>query len=318
MAQQLQEAHETIATRDAEVAELKSRVEELENLQKQQAQLIQMKDSELAAAQGKMEQANSAESAVQSGGVLLPIVLAAAAVLAVLAALGYWLRGRGRRGKPASDKPSFVREMPVAAPTPAAAVVEPSPELPPSAELLPPAPANDHQDHQRSTGQAPAAIAIKAPSWVSGARGVESVATDPAQRVAWTFPSDGGVAAIAASAGSVSDGVGHGEGEPMPSELPDGKGVFDFPEAAELEPLALESSAFEIIGQDVFAPDAAELDAAEETEAFESTEDERLALARTYLELGDQSTARNLLRQVIADGAAEHATHAQLLLDRMS
>lgn len=327
MAQQLQEAHETIATRDAEVAELKSRVEELENLQKQQAQLIQMKDSELAAAQGKMAQANTAEPAVQSGGVMLPLVLAAAAVLAVLAALGYWLRGRGRRGKPASDTPSFVRDTAAAAPAPLVAdvTVEPPAELPSPAELLPPEPANDHQDQHPATGPtgpAPAPIAIKAPSWVSGVRSVEPLATQPAQRVAWSFPSDGGVAAIAASAGSVSDSIGHGEGEPMPNELPEGKGVFDFPEAAELEPLAVESSAFEIIGQDVFAPDVAELDAAEEaaeeTEAFESTEDERLALARTYLELGDQSTARNLLRQVIADGAAEHATHAQLLLDRMS
>ena len=43
MSQQLQEARETIATRDAEVAELKSRVAELETLQKKQARLVQMK-----------------------------------------------------------------------------------------------------------------------------------------------------------------------------------------------------------------------------------------------------------------------------------
>ena len=52
--QQLQETKETLAARDAEVNELKTRVAELEKLQEQQQQLITMKDSALAAAQQKL------------------------------------------------------------------------------------------------------------------------------------------------------------------------------------------------------------------------------------------------------------------------
>ncbi len=56
--QQLQETRETLAARDAEVNELKSRVAELEKLQQQQQQLITMKDSEQAAAQQTLATAN--------------------------------------------------------------------------------------------------------------------------------------------------------------------------------------------------------------------------------------------------------------------
>lgn len=299
MAQELQEARETIATRDAEVAELKSRVEALENLQKQQAQLIQMKDSELAAAQGKMAQASAAETQAQGGGAMLPITLAAAVLLAVLAALGYWLRGRRRGAKSPPDQPSFVRE-PV--PMPVANAIEPE------------AVAVSDREAQPNPESVP--VAVTSPSWVGRASSIEPGVATAAQRAACSFPSNAGVGTIAEAVVASEKPVvvdHHGEGQPMPSELPEGRGVFDFPETAELAPLAVESRAAEPVGNE-----AVDFDASEEAGALEPTEDERLALARTYLELGDQSTARNLLRQVIADGAAEHATHAQLLLDRIS
>jgi pilus assembly protein FimV len=56
--QQLQETKETLAARDAEVGELKTRVAELEKLQQQQQQLLTMKDSALAAAQQTLAKAN--------------------------------------------------------------------------------------------------------------------------------------------------------------------------------------------------------------------------------------------------------------------
>src|SRR5690606_22054487 len=52
--QELQQSQETLAARDAEVAELKARVADLERLQAQQAQLLTMKDSELAAVQARL------------------------------------------------------------------------------------------------------------------------------------------------------------------------------------------------------------------------------------------------------------------------
>ncbi len=54
--QELTQTKETLAAREAESQELKSRVAELEKLQQQQQQLIAMKDSELAAAQQRLAQ----------------------------------------------------------------------------------------------------------------------------------------------------------------------------------------------------------------------------------------------------------------------
>src|SRR5690606_11863976 len=52
--QDLTQTRETLAARDAEVQELQTRLAELEQLQQQQQQLIQLKDSELAAAQERL------------------------------------------------------------------------------------------------------------------------------------------------------------------------------------------------------------------------------------------------------------------------
>lgn len=99
--QELQQTRETVAARDAEVQELKSRVAELEQLQKQQQQLIAMKDSELAAAQQRVAKTN--EQAATQGGSPLPWILGGGAIL--LALLGGWWFGR-RPNKPAFRAPS--------------------------------------------------------------------------------------------------------------------------------------------------------------------------------------------------------------------
>ena len=56
--QQLQETKETLAARDAEVNELKTRVADLEKLQQQQQQLLTLKNSALAAAQQTLATSN--------------------------------------------------------------------------------------------------------------------------------------------------------------------------------------------------------------------------------------------------------------------
>ena len=100
--QELQQTQETVAAREAEVQELKGRVAELEQLQKQQQQLIAMKDSELAAAQQRMAKSNDQADAAQSGSAL-PWVIGGGALL--LALLGGWWWGR-RPGKAAFRAPS--------------------------------------------------------------------------------------------------------------------------------------------------------------------------------------------------------------------
>ena len=102
--QQLQEARETLAARDAEVGELKSRVAELEKLQQQQQQLIAMKDSALATAQQNLARTNAGAPATQAAVQPPPSSRDAGAglwlwggvALLVLALLG-WLLSRRRR-----------------------------------------------------------------------------------------------------------------------------------------------------------------------------------------------------------------------------
>ena len=98
--QQLQQTKETLAARDAEVSELKSRVVELEKLQTQQQQLIQMKDTALASAQQDLAKSNATQATTQQ-----PVKTAAGGanlwlwggLLLLVAALVAWLLMRGRR-----------------------------------------------------------------------------------------------------------------------------------------------------------------------------------------------------------------------------
>lgn len=70
--QQLRQRDEDLAVRQAEIGELKERVAELENLQQQQQQLLAMKDSELAAAQQRLAETRKAEAAAAAGLVPAP------------------------------------------------------------------------------------------------------------------------------------------------------------------------------------------------------------------------------------------------------
>jgi pilus assembly protein FimV len=112
---ELQQNQESLAARNAEVAELKARVADLERLQAQQAQLITMKDSELAAAQERLA-TTSAETTdatppaeAQAGGV--PWALIGLGLLLVAAVA--WLLIR--RAPAATPRPRFDSETLAAA-----------------------------------------------------------------------------------------------------------------------------------------------------------------------------------------------------------
>ena len=93
--EQLRQAQEDLAARDSELAELRSRVDELEKMQQAQLKLIQLKDSELAAAQQTLAKTNAASATQASGGT--PVWLWGGVGLLVVAALVWWL---ARRPKP--------------------------------------------------------------------------------------------------------------------------------------------------------------------------------------------------------------------------
>lgn len=97
--EQLRQAREDIATRDAELQELRERVADLEKLQKQQQSLITMKDSDLAAAQQRLAEAAKKEPAASASWMWLGLALL------VLGGAGWWL---SRRRKP-SPLPSSSR-----------------------------------------------------------------------------------------------------------------------------------------------------------------------------------------------------------------
>jgi len=113
--EQVQQANETIAVRDQELADLKSKVAELEKLSTDQQKLIAMKDSELAATQQRLAE-NQARA---DSGSPLPWIFGGLGLLALLA--GGWVLSR-REPK----RPNFRAGAP--APVPFAAPAEPGPD----------------------------------------------------------------------------------------------------------------------------------------------------------------------------------------------
>jgi len=97
--EQLRQAREDLATRDAELQELRERVAELEKLQAQQQSLIVMKDSNLAAAQQRLAEVGKKEPAGTAPWAWLGVLLL------VVAAAGWWL-SRRRRPSPLPPAPA--------------------------------------------------------------------------------------------------------------------------------------------------------------------------------------------------------------------
>lgn len=303
MTQQLQEARETIATRDAEVAELKSRVAELETLQQQQAQLVQMKDGQLAAAQRQLQQRQqvSAASAPPPTADGSPWLLAAMIGLPLLIVLGlgaWWMRRR-RPADVQGAEPSFTKAPPPPPPKPA------KPRLSESrAPLFPPL-EGVQEDLVPAPPPAVEPSKLRTPSWM----GVDAIADkdDPARTVTqpstgWSMPTvnAGPVETLAESQDTAFrapadpdsqaglDIAADTQSNHRAYTLPPGRGVFDSPDAAS--------------------------EAEVPVEAFGVVEDERLALARTYLDLDDEATARKLLQEVISSGGPD-AAQARRMLD---
>jgi pilus assembly protein FimV len=149
--QEIQETQETLAARDAELGELRTRVAELEKIQQQQQQLITMKDSALAAARENLAKANAAQPvavpqpAPVQGPALWPWMLLG---LALVLAGGWWfLRRRSASPRPRLfDAEAMAASMPkadrpLAAPAAvSAAAPGPAPEPAPASGSAPQAP----------------------------------------------------------------------------------------------------------------------------------------------------------------------------------
>lgn len=146
--QELTQTKETLAAREAETEDLKSRVAELEKLQQQQQQLIAMKDSELAAAQQRLAQTQNQ----QPQGSVMPWVFGVGGALMLGALIGWFVRRRDKVTPdfraPQATTPSIADAFAprsdeldevevVAEPVPVAAVPAPAPVPAPAARTVP-------------------------------------------------------------------------------------------------------------------------------------------------------------------------------------
>jgi pilus assembly protein FimV len=123
--QELTQTKETLAAREAETQELKSRVAELEKLQQQQQQLIAMKDSELAAAQQRLAQTQRQQTQAS----VMPWVIGLGGALALGALVAWFLRRRDAatphfRAPVAASAPSIADAFAPRSPAPVEAQAE--------------------------------------------------------------------------------------------------------------------------------------------------------------------------------------------------
>ncbi|MGY0559608.1 FimV/HubP family polar landmark protein [Luteimonas sp. A277] len=277
--QELQETRETLAARDAEVDELKMRLADLEQLQGKQQQLIELKDSELAAVQQRLAESNqqfspslaqanesgagAPETAQGGSGAWLWIGLG---VVLILAAAVVWLRSR-----------------------------------------------RDGESSSGPTGAGGRRRATATPAWHAGSAGVAAGVTAGGA----LSTEDGAPAAM--DAGHEPDGpvvaveTDDGPGEPVPAagswqaEVPGSIVEDPLPPAApvpvpEPEPVPAQTPS---LAADLDEPSAHDLLAGA---------GERLELAKAYVELGDIDTARDLLGEVVGSGNPIEAAEAERLL----
>ncbi len=271
--QEIQQANEVIAARDAELADLKSRVAELEQLQTQQQKLIAMKDSELAASQQRLAE-NQARS---EGGSPLPWVFGSLGVLALL--IGGWVLSRREPKKPSFRAPASAADAPSRGGPDRAAVD---------------AVASDSGDSLRRRPDPAAALVDPVAQLIGEPEADRAATAEPIAAPFWTAPKTEPRTGAkvptwhAAEAGSARAPVGPADtGAGAPRAEPAAPQIREFVAAPVLDPSAAGSNA----------------------QAATAPGQERIELARAYLDLGDESSARQLLGEVLING--DHAARQQ-------
>lgn len=324
--EQVQQANETIAVREQELNELKSKVAELEKLSTDQQKLIAMKDSELATTQQRLADSQ----ARADSGSPLPWIFGGVGLLALLA--GGWVLSRREAKRPnfrAPAAPTPFAPPPVAAepaPDPVEALrrkPEPAPLVDPVAQLLgrdraEPAAvqveiADDFAD-EPADEPAPTAHALQdapdqnwapppverseppAPHWtapVSEPKSQQRVPTWHSTTVGRAPEREEPAAPpFSLSPGGPASANAAAPASPAPP----------VPVAPVVAPLAAATPApaVEPVAVAKSAPDA---------RPAAAVGLERIELARAYLDLGDEGSARQLLGEVLING--DHAARQQ-------
>ncbi len=306
--EQLRQAKEDIATRDAEIGDLKQRVAELEKLKEQQQSLIAMKDNDLAAAQQRLAQAPGAPGAGTPWYWLgLPLL--------VLVALGAWVL---RRRKP-SPLPPLREEHDaagLAAALPAGAALDTLAEQDAGVGFAaeggrqePAMPAwastadHDAPDADIRADAAPA-------EWRAGELDEDALAELPAAVNDLPRWDDAAAPVTPTEAAEVAvpDYALQAEQEPQ------FRGVFDLP----AEPHEHGTAGPVDLHDDHAATEDAAVPPTDSGHDWTPrVGQERLELAIAYLDLGDAQTARTLLQEVAEGGDLHCQAQARELLARL-
>ncbi|WP_022970556.1 FimV/HubP family polar landmark protein, partial [Xanthomonas maliensis] len=311
--EQLQQAKEDIATRDAELQELRARVADLEKLKQQQQSLIAMKDSDLAAAQKRLAEA----PAPAQGGGGVPFWLIGGLAL-IVAAVVAWFAARRRKPSPLPPLPRRQFDfVPPGAPVAVApAAVDPVP--PPSERDAVHEDEFEQADLREDERHVDPATAVPTSS-LSGALRRDGVAPEPSPvPVAEDWRT---LRATPASATSAVPGVLQPVISAEPADTP----------AAAVEPSAQPAPATGVAAVPSPPTPAAAIEPLQPIEPepavapmasgelpFASPSRDRLELAVAYMDLGDKDTARSLLEDVATNGDPASRAEAVELLGRLA
>lgn len=263
--QELQTTTETLAAREAELAELKSRIDTLEQLQSDQQKLLSMKDAELASAQQQLAQSQPDLS--ESAGSAMPW-LAGGTLLVLFLVGAWWWRRR-------ADSASRFR----APAAPAAAEATSS-----LAGGFPTGSSSPSADEPERSVLNPEAVQ-SAPAKIAEQDADVPVPAKPVPPAAEVTPSD--VAQLAVPAWHAA---------PAKNRLNDTKAAAK----ADIDPPA--------------APRSAATPSAPVLADPPAPGTERLELARAYLDLGDEDSARQLLGELEVSGSLQARQEATRLL----
>ncbi len=299
--QQLQQAREDLAVRDAEVQELRSRVEQLEKLKTQQQQLLALKDSDLAVAQKRLAQAAPAQPVPvhgSAGSSLWPW----AGLSLLVVGVGAWWLSRRRKPSPLPPLSEYDDEAAVlAASVPVVARHE--------VDALESSPL-DHLDRTESHDASVPHQTSHAAAADESDRAQQEDAMDAFERemaqhahrhdvvepVSFAPPIDlhRGDAATAAEPISAETSLPTAEAPWSPSPAPTAVGRQEPTwHPPEVPVVAVPESPYPPVGR------------------------ERLELAVAYMDLGDHETARTLLVEVAASGDPTAQAEARQLLERL-
>lgn len=317
VSEQLRQAKEDLVTRDAEIAELRERVAELESLRQQQQSLIELKDNEMATAQKHM-----AERPVASDGAAGSGWLWGGGLLLVGAALVAWLV---RRRKPSPLPPLSASALDDAdtqadpAPAPAAPGLD-AEQMIRNLSAAHPAPAPLDQPSEQGVDepqQAPELHVEREPDPVTPAVlqlpvADQALVLDAGERFDPFAPPAEERAADADQAPPLAH-QDNADDQPLQAALePSAWSVAEPADAVDSG--AATASSWQSPQSTGWAADLA---ASEPLQPLPGSR-ERLELAIAYLDLGDADTARTLLEEVVAGGDRASREQAMELLGRLA